>query len=124
LFHSTRRPRVKLHLALVISISPSRIEVEMSLQSQVWVPVLLSLVATLIVVVLAAWWNARSLSDQMRMLESKLDARLDSVRSEIQALRAEMKQSMAELELRLSKQIMEIGHRVDRLEETRGLVRP
>jgi uncharacterized membrane-anchored protein YhcB (DUF1043 family) len=96
----------------------------MAAQSQVWIPALLSLVATLIVVVLAAWWNARSLGDQMRMLESKLDARLDSVRSEIQAMRAEMKQSMAELELRLGKQIMELGPRVDRLEEARGVVRP
>ena len=39
-------------------------------------------------------------------------------------LRAEMKQAIAELELRLSKQIMELGQRIDRLEEARGLVRP
>jgi hypothetical protein len=31
---------------------------------------------------------------------------------------------MAELELRLSKQIMELAQRVERLEETRALVRP
>ena len=41
-----------------------------------------------------------------------------------EALRAEVKQALAELELRLTKQIMEIAHRVERLEEQRGLVRP
>jgi type VI protein secretion system component VasK len=92
--------------------------------SQVWIPALVSLAAIWIVVFLAAWWNARSLSDQMRMLESKLDARVDSVRSEIQTMRAEAKQSMAELELRLSKQITEPVERGDRLEEPRGPVQP
>jgi hypothetical protein len=35
-----------------------------------------------------------------------------------------MKQSMAELELRITKQITELAHRVERLEEARSLVRP
>jgi uncharacterized membrane-anchored protein len=100
----------------------------MNPQVQLWMPAVLSLFGALIVVVLTAWWNVRSLSEQMRLMESKLDARLDSMqaetKAEIQALRAEMKQSMAELELRLSKQIMELAQRVERLEETRGLVRP
>ena len=38
-------------------------------------------------------------------------------------LRAEMKQQFAELELRLTKQILELVHRVERLEEARGLIR-
>ena len=42
----------------------------------------------------------------------------------MRALRAEIKQAMAELELRLSKQILELTQRVERLEEARGLVRP
>jgi hypothetical protein len=92
--------------------------------SQVWIPALVTLAAILFVVFLAAWWNARSLSDQIRMLDSKLDARVDSVRSEIQTMRAEVKQSMAELELRLSKRIAEPGQQVDRVEESSGPARP
>jgi hypothetical protein len=92
--------------------------------SQVWIPALVTLAAILIVVFLAAWWNARSLSDQMRMLESKLDARVDSVRSEIQTMRAEVKQSMAELELRLRKPITERGQHVDRTEEAQVAHQP
>ena len=94
-------------------------------------PAVLALFGTLIVVVFTAWLNSR-------MLAAKVDAQ----GARIDALRAEMKQSMAELELRLSKQIMEtkqsiadfevrlskqimeLGQRIDRLEEDRGLVRP
>lgn len=93
-------------------------------QSQIWIPALVTLAAMWIVVFVAAWWNARTLSDHMRMLESKLDARVDSVRSEIQTMRAEVKQSMAELELRLTKQVPEPGERADRLEEPRGPMQP
>jgi type VI protein secretion system component VasK len=93
-------------------------------ESQVWIPALVTLTALVVVVFLAAWWNARSLSDQMRMLESKLDARVDSVRSEIQTMRADVKQSMAELELRLGKQNTEPGQRVDRIENAPGGTRP
>jgi sensor domain CHASE-containing protein len=38
-------------------------------------------------------------------------------------LRAELKQYLAEIELRITKQILELGHRVERLEDTRGLIR-
>jgi len=38
-------------------------------------------------------------------------------------LRAEFKQQLAELELRLTKLILELTHRVERLEEARGLIR-
>jgi type VI protein secretion system component VasK len=89
-------------------------------QSQIWIPALVTLTAIVIVVFLAAWWNARSLSDQMRMLESKLDARVDSVRSEIEAVRAEVRQSMAELELRISKQTTEPGQHRNRVEQGSG----
>jgi hypothetical protein len=34
-----------------------------------------------------------------------------------------MRQGFAELELRLTKQILELDHRVERLEEQRGLIR-
>ena len=38
-------------------------------------------------------------------------------------LRAEFKQMLVELEFRLTKQIMELAHRIERLEEARGLIR-
>jgi hypothetical protein len=41
----------------------------------------------------------------------------------VDLLRAEFKQQFAELELRLTKLILELTHRVERLEEERGLVR-
>jgi hypothetical protein len=41
----------------------------------------------------------------------------------IDLLRAEIRQLLAELELRFTKQILELAHRVERLEETRGLIR-
>lgn len=43
--------------------------------------------------------------------------------AKIEALRAGMKQGFAELELRLTKDILKLGHRVERLEEQRGLIR-
>ena len=48
---------------------------------------------------------------------------IGGLRSEIEALRAEMRQGFAELELRLTKQIIELHHRIERLEEQRGLIR-
>jgi len=68
-------------------------------------PAILALFGSLIVVMLAAWINTRMLSAQ------------------IDALRAEVRQGFAELELRLTKQIMELAHRVERLEAQRGLIR-
>lgn len=85
----------------------------MSPQLQIWMPAVLSLFGTLIVVVLTARLNTRALSSQ-----------IDAVNSRIDALRAEMKQTLAELELRLTKQIMELSSRFERLEEACGLVRP
>ncbi|PYV05744.1 MAG: hypothetical protein DMG26_04655 [Acidobacteria bacterium] len=92
--------------ALAINSSRGTMKAYMVAQAQFWMPAVLALFGTLIVVVFTAWLNSR-------MLAAKVDA-----------LRAEMKQAIAELELRLSKQIMELGQRIDRLEEARGLVRP
>jgi hypothetical protein len=47
----------------------------------------------------------------------------DKLSAQIDALRAEFKQQLAELELRLTRQILELTHRIDRLEEARGLIR-
>ncbi len=45
-----------------------------------------------------------------------------AVERAVDLLRAEIRQQLAEMELRLTKQILELEHRVERLEETRGLV--
>jgi hypothetical protein len=47
----------------------------------------------------------------------------DKLSAQIDALRAEFKQQLAELELRLTRQILEFTHRIERLEQTRGLIR-
>jgi len=91
----------------------------MNAQVQLWLPAILALFGSLIVVVLTAWINTRMLSAQI----TAVDSRIEAVRSEMGALRAEMRQGFAELELRLTRQIMELDHRVERLEEQRGLVR-
>ncbi len=85
----------------------------MNPQLQVRMPAVLSLFGVLIIVVLTTWLNTRALSAQIEAVNSRIDA-----------LRAEMKQAIAELELRLTKQIVELANRVERLEEARGLVRP
>ncbi len=41
----------------------------------------------------------------------------------VDLLRAEVKQYLAEMELRLTKQILDLIHRVERIEEGRGLIR-
>ncbi len=46
-----------------------------------------------------------------------------AVERAVDLLRAEIRQQLAEMELRLTRQILELDHRVERLEETRGLVR-
>jgi len=77
------------------------------------------LVPFLIVVVLSGWIGRRVLSARIAAMCSEFGG----VRSETQSLRAEMRQGFAELELRLTKQIMELDHRIERLEEQRGLIR-
>jgi hypothetical protein len=71
-----------------------------------------TLLGTMLVVMLGVYLQNRA----NERLSDKLGAQID-------ALRAEFKQGLAELELRLTKQIMELAHRIERLEETRGLIR-
>jgi len=85
----------------------------MNAQLQAWMPAVTALLGSLIVVVFTAWLNTRPLSSQ------------------IEALRAETRQGLAELRLEFHKglsevriEISELSHRVERLEEQRGLVRP
>jgi hypothetical protein len=46
-----------------------------------------------------------------------------SLERAVDLMRAEFKQQLAELELRLTRLILDLTHRVERLEETRGLIR-
>jgi len=105
-------PSREAHLGCIMGAS-------MNAQVQAWMPAILALFGSLIVVVLTAWINTRMLSAQIEAVDSRIEA----VRSEIGALRAEMRQGFAELELRITRQIMELDHRVERLEEQRGLIR-
>jgi hypothetical protein len=78
----------------------------MTAQVQIWMPTLLALFGSLLVVVISAWLNTKALSAQ------------------IEALRAEMRQGFAELRLDFHTEISQLTRRVERLEEQRGLVRP
>lgn len=96
----------------------------MNQQVQLWMPAILALFGSLIVVVITAWMNTKALSAQIetsraeiRELRAEMNGRMDS-------LRAEMKQGFAELRLEIHKELSEISSRVGRLEEQRGLVRP
>ena len=80
--------------------------VSMTAQVQIWLPTLLALFDSLLVVVFSAWLNPKFLSSQ------------------IEALRAEMRQGFAELRLDFHTEISQLARRVERLEEQRGLVRP
>jgi hypothetical protein len=73
---------------------------------QQWMPAILALFGSLLVVVITAWLNTKALFSQ------------------IDALRAEMKQNHAELRLEINSKITTVEHRVERLEEQRGLFRP
>lgn len=96
-------------------------------QLQVWMPPILALFGALIVVVVTAWLNTRALSAQIDALRAEMRGEIGALRAEVRgeigALRAEMKQEMAELRLEFRTQLLDLIHRVQRLEEQRGLVR-
>jgi len=85
----------------------------MSSQAQLWMPAILALFGSLIVVSFTAWINTRAVLGH-----------IDAVRAELAALRAEFKKDLAEFELRLNTRLSALERRIERLEEQRGLVRP
>ena len=85
----------------------------MSGQAQLWMPAILALFGSLIVVSFTAWINTRAVL-----------AQIEAVRAELGALRAEFKRDLAEFELRLNTRLSALDRRIERLEEQRGLVRP
>ena len=78
----------------------------MTPQVQIWMGAILALFGSLLVVVFTAWLNTKALTAQ------------------IEALRAETRQGFAELRLDFHTEISQLTHRVGRLEEQHGLVRP
>src|ERR1039458_2182692 len=64
----------------------------MTPQVQIWMPAILALFGSLLVVVLTAWLNTKALSAQIEGVDKKLTA-------QIEALRAETRQGFAELRL-------------------------
>ena len=88
----------------------------MNAQVQLWMPAILALFGSLIVVVLTAWINTRMLSAQIEAVRSGCAPRL-------KPCAPKCGKGFAELELRLTKQIIELDHRIERLEEQRGLIR-
>jgi len=96
----------------------------MNPQLQAWMPAVVSLFGTLIVVVLTAWLNTRMLSSQVESVRAELHSEMKAMEERMKAMEERIGRQLAELELRLSKQILELSQRVERLEEARGLVRP
>ena len=78
----------------------------MTAQVHIWMPAILALFGSLLMVVFTAWLNTKALSAQ------------------IEALRAETRQGFAELRLDFHTEISQLTRRVERLDEQRGLVRP
>lgn len=74
-----------------------------------WMPAILALFGSLIVVLFSAWLNTRALSMQIEAMDKKLTA--------------EMQRGFAELRLEFHKEISELSRRLERLEERLGLVR-
>jgi hypothetical protein len=93
-------------------------------QVQLWMPAILSVFGTLIVVLFTAWLNTRTVLAHIEAVRSEITGLGADLHGEIRALRAEFKKDLAELELRLTMQISALDRRIERLEEQRGLVRP
>lgn len=89
----------------------------MTPQTQMWMPAILALFGSLIVVVITAWMNTKALTAQVAGLRGE-------IKGEINSLRAETKQGFAELRLEFHTGFSELSRRVERLEESRGLLRP
>jgi len=90
---------------------------------QLWMLAILALFGTLMVVVITAWLNTKSLSAQIDALRAEMNGKLSVTDGKMDALRMEVRQYIAEAGLRIVKEILELKSRMERLEEQRGLVR-
>ena len=80
----------------------------MTPQVQIWMPAILALFGSLLVVVLTAWLNTKALSAQIEGVDKKLTA-------QIEALGTETRQGFAELRLDFHTEISQLTRRVERL---------
>jgi len=86
---------------------------------------MLTVFANLVVVLFGVIWNNRhvdSVRNEVQSLRNEMIARIGIVDSRIEALRAETRQSIAESELRITKEILQLKGRIERLAEQRGLI--
>jgi len=106
---------------------------------QLWMPAILALFGSLMVVVVTAWLNTKVLSSQMDALraemkqglaEFRLETRVEiaasrtDLRDEVAAFRIETRDEIAAFRLDVHDQFSDVRHRLERLEGQRGLVRP
>lgn len=100
----------------------------MTPQVQIWMPAILALFGSLLVVVFTAWLNTKAVTAHIDGVDRKVTAQIEGldkkVTAQIEALRAETRQGFAELRLDFHTEISQLARRVERLEEQRGLVRP
>ncbi|MGA2736801.1 MAG: hypothetical protein ABSG65_05055 [Bryobacteraceae bacterium] len=100
----------------------------MPAQVQIWMPTILALFGSLLVVVFTAWLNTKALSAQIEGVDKKLSAQIEGIdkklSAQVEALRAETRQGFAELRLDFHTDISQLTRRVERIEEQRSLVRP
>ena len=100
----------------------------MDAQVQIWMPAILALFGSLLVVVFTAWLNTRMLSTQIDGVDKELSAQIDAVdkklSAQMDASRAETKQGFTELRLEFHTELSALTRRIERLEEQRGLLRP
>jgi hypothetical protein len=100
----------------------------MTPQVQIWMPAILALFGSLLVVVFTAWLNTKAVTAHIDGVDRKVTAQIEGldkkVTAQIEALRAETRQGFAELRLDFHTEISQLTRRVERLEEQRGLVRP
>jgi len=71
---------------------------------QPWMPAILALFGSLMVVVITAWLNTKALSAQIDAVRAEIKALRVELHVEMNALRAEMKQQIAEAELRITRE--------------------
>jgi hypothetical protein len=93
-----------------------------------WMPAILALFGSLMVVVVTAWLNTRALSSQIEALRAEMrqgfaEFRLET-HDEIAAFRLETRGEISAFRLDVHDQFSDVRHRLERLEEQRGLVRP
>jgi hypothetical protein len=95
---------------------------------QLWMPAILALFGSLMVVVVTAWLNTRALSSQIEALRAEMrqgfaEFRLE-IHDDLSTFRAEVRDEIASFRLEVHDQLSDVRHRLERLEEQRGLVRP